>query len=528
MPILFVIVALLGAPLFAIFGGLALHQYLANDLFPVAMLSEYYKLASQPVLLTIPLFTFAGYLLAESKAPERLVNLSHEFFGWMPGGLAVVTIISCAFFTAFTGASGVTIIALGGLMYPLLMKDNYGDKFAMGLVTCCGSVGLLFAPSLPLILYGLIGSVNIDSLFIAGILPSLVIILILVVYGSYLKKRSELAAEGTVSHPASILASILFSILLLILAMSAAGVVFAGTYWLYQVLFPGIGFSQFVISLTLKFMASVIVLKKIMPNNRYVKVLRAALWEIPLPILILVSIYGGYITASETAAVTAFYVLIAEVFIYRDVKLAAIPRIITESMMLVGGILIILGVAMGLTNFMIDQQVPDMLFDWVNRFITSKAMFLIVLNLFLLVVGCLMDIFSAIIVVLPLIIPIARKYGVNDIHLAMIFLTNLEIGYLTPPVGMNLFISSFRFKRPVVELYKISLPFLILLLVALMVITYVPWLSTGLLEMRSSWEYLRLIFFVLGGLGTAALAFWTIGSLFSRTTAAPIPNKMTY
>lgn len=412
---LFVLVfALLGVPLFAVFGGLALFQYSQAGLSPVAMMSEYYKLASQPVLITIPLFTFAGYLLAESGAPHRLVKVSKALVGWMPGGLAVVTILSCAFFTAFTGASGVTIIALGGLLYPILMEEGYGDQFSMGLVTCCGSVGLLLAPSLPLILYGLIGNVSIDKLFIAGLAPCFVIIALLSIYSARVGKRRKVARVPFTFQ--NVLASV-----------------------------------------------------------------RAAAWELPLPAIILVGIYGGFITASEAAAVTAFYVLFIEVFIYRDLKLSAIPRIIRESMMLVGGILIILGVAMGLTNFMIDQQVPDALFNWVRGYITSKYMFLVVLNLFLLVVGCLMDIFSAIIVVVPIIMPIAKNYGVDPIHLAMIFLTNLEIGYLTPPVGLNLFISSFRFNRPVVELYRVSLPFLVLLVISLLIITYVPWLSTGLL-----------------------------------------------
>lgn len=456
MPILFAVVALLGAPLFAIFGGLALYQYLANGLFPVAILSEYYKLASQPVLLTIPLFTFAGYLLAESNAPHRLVKVSKALIGWMPGGLAVVTIFSCAFFTAFTGASGVTIIALGGLMYPILMNDRYGDKFSMGLVTCCGSVGLLFAPSLPLILYGLIGNVSIDQLFIAGLIPSLVIIFILSAYSAFVGNTQKVSR----------------------VPFEAKNIVTA---------------------------------------------VREAIWELPLPFFILFGIYGGFITASEAAAVTAFYVLLVEVGIYRDVKIADISRIIKESMMLVGGILIILGVAMGLTNFMIDQQVPDMLFDWVSRFITSKWMFLVVLNLFLLVVGCLMDIFSAIIVVLPLIMPIANKYGVHPIHLAMIFLTNLEIGYLTPPVGLNLFISSFRFKRPVVELYKISFPFLGLLFLALLVITYVPWLSLVLLDSDFGWRFwlgsvLTLGIFVLMLKGISTLGQRQNSNLSAETT----------
>lgn len=416
MPTLvFSIFALLGVPLFAIFAGISLYMYTVDGLSPVAMISEYYKLAAQPVLMTIPLFTFAGYLLAESKAPQRLVNVARALVGWLPGGLAIVCIVSCAFFTAFTGASGVTIIAMGGLLYPVLRNEGYSDQYAMGLVTCCGSLGLLFPPSLPLILYGLIGAVSIDKLFIAGLVPGAVIMLILAIHAVIISKKEKV---------------------------------------------PCVKFEP----------------------NKILPAILEAKWELPLPVIMLVGIYGGFITASEAAAVTAFYVLIVEVFIQKDIKVFTdIPRIIKESMMLVGGILIILGVAMGLTNFMIDQQVPDKIFEWVRQFITSKWMFLVALNLFLLVVGCLMDIFSAIIVVVPIITPIALKYGVDPLHLAIVFLTNLEIGYLTPPVGLNLFISSFRFNRPVIELYRIALPFLALLIVALLIVTYVPWLSLVLL-----------------------------------------------
>ena len=417
MPTLvFAFFALLGVPLFAIFAGIALYAYQQNGLSSLAMISEYYKLAAQPVLMTIPLFTFAGYLLAESNAPQRLVRVAHALVGWLPSGLAVVCIVSCAFFTAFTGASGVTIIALGGLLYPILRDEGYSDKYAMGLVTCCGSLGLLFPPSLPLILYGLIGNVSIDQLFMAGMLPGITIMLILVIHAVWVSRKSNIRR----------------------------------TTFKLNAVWPAVW---------------------------------EAKWELPLPLLILWGIYGGYITASEAAAVTAFYVLIIEVFIHKDIKIFSdVPRIIKDSMMLVGGILIILGVAMGMTNFMIDQQVPDTIFNWVSRFITSKWMFLVVLNLFLLVVGCLMDVFSAIIVVVPIITPIALKYGVNPLHLAIIFLTNLEIGYLTPPVGLNLFISSFRFNRSVIDLYRICIPYLVLLIVALLIITYVPALSLFLLE----------------------------------------------
>lgn len=426
--LLFVILAFLGAPLFSIIGSIALLLFHQADIDTSAVIVELYRLASAPTLIAIPLFTFAGYILAESKTPRRLVALSQAFFGWIRGGLAVVALVSCAIFTAFTGASGVTIIALGGLLFPILLQEKYSEKFSLGLLTTSGSLGLLFPPSLPLILYAMVASnsrtaggtvpdVSIDKLFAAGLLPGILLIVILAVYSI------RQGARGDV---------------------------------------PKIPFSW--------------------GNVR--SAVRDAIWEIPLPFLVIGGIYGGLFTATEAAAVTAFYVLVVEVFIYRDLKLFSdIPRIMQESMVLVGAILVILGCAMGLTNYLIDEEVPMKLFALIQQFISSRAAFLILLNIFLLVVGMMMDIFSAIIVVVPLIIPIATAYEVDPIHLGIIFLTNLEIGYLTPPVGLNLFISSFRFEKPISTVVRATLPFIGILLVALLIITYVPELSLWMIDL---------------------------------------------
>ncbi len=410
------LLALFGTPLFAIISSIALLAFYFADIDLTVVIIELYRLASQPVLLAIPLFTFAGYLLAKSKAPARLINFSQAWFGWMPGGLSIVALLSCAVFTALTGASGVTIIALGGLLYPILIKEDYPEKFSLGLLTTSGSLGLLFPPSLPIIVYGMISGVSIDKLFLAGFLPGVLLIILLSLYSIYTVKDQKL--KTTPFH------------------------------W-----------------------------------RAALKSTREAIWELPLPIIILGGIYGGLITPTEAAAVTAFYVLLVEVFIYRDINIRAdLPGVMRESMVLVGGILVILGAALGMANYMIDAEIPMAILDFIRQFVTSKVVFLITLNIFLLIVGAMMDIFSAILVVVPLIIPIAESYGVNAIHLGIIFLTNLEIGYSTPPVGINLFISSFRFEKPVVKLYAASIPFLIILIVALIIITYVPELSLWMVD----------------------------------------------
>jgi tripartite ATP-independent transporter DctM subunit len=324
--------------------------------------------------------------------------------------------LACALFTAFTGASGVTIIALGGLLFPALICEKYPEKFSLGLLTTSGSLGLLFPPSLPLILYGVVTKTSIDHLFIAGIVPGLLLVLLLSLFSVYKGVEAEIPSSR-------------------------------------------------------------ITLREV------VDALRTAKWEIPLPAVALAGIYSGYIAISEAAALTAFYVVVVEVGIYREVGLRDLPRIMQKSMVLVGGILIILGAALALTNYLIDAEVPMKVLDLLKARIASKLVFLIMLNIFLLLVGCMIDIFSALVVVVPLISPIAQAYGIHPVHLGIIFLVNLGIGYSTPPVGMNLFISSFRFDRPVLKLYTASLPFLAVLLVALIIITYVPGLSLFLVNM---------------------------------------------
>jgi C4-dicarboxylate transporter DctM subunit len=414
--LLFVLFALFRTPLFAVISAIAILSFFSKGIPLSAIIVEMVRLANTSTLIAIPLFTFAGYILAESNTPRRLVNLTQALFGWIPGGLAVVVLVSCAIFTAFTGASGVTIVALGGLVLPALLKSNYSEKFSLGLVTTSGSLGLLFPPSLPLILYGLVAQVDVDKLFIAGIVPGILLVVLLSIYS------------------------------------------------------------------IVKNMGAKIEIQKFSLQNLSRATLDA-IWEIPLPFIIIGGIYSGIFTVIEASAVTAVYVFIVEFFIYRDLNIKKdLPRIMKESMLMVGGILIILASALGLTSYLIDEQIPMKIFEFIQKYISSKYTFLILLNLFLLIVGMLMDIFSAIIVVVPIITPIAKSFGVDPIHLGIIFLTNLEIGYLTPPVGLNLFISSFRFEKPIIKIYLATIPFIIILFIALLLITYIPEISLFLLR----------------------------------------------
>ncbi|MFC1524091.1 TRAP transporter large permease [Thermodesulfobacteriota bacterium] len=410
--------ALLGTPLFVVIAGLALISFHSADIDISVVIIEMSRLSDTPMLISLPLFIFAGTLLSESGAPHRILRLSNLLLGWLPGGLAVVALMVCAIFTAFTGASGVTIFALGGLLFPALVKDRYSAKFSLGLITTSGSLGLLFPPSLPLILYGVVSGSRIDDLFLAGIIPGFLMLLLLTAYS--MKNRPKCTKRKTTAV--------------------TRGEIIAG--------------------------------------------LREAIWEIPLPFLVLGGIYGGFFVAGEAAAVTALYVLIVEVFIYRDISLAKLPSIMVQSMMLFGGILVVLAASMASTNYLVDQEVPKRIFEIVSQHITSKYTFLLILNIFLLIVGSMLDIFSALVLVVPLIIPIAQEYDIDLIHLGIIFLTNLQIGYCTPPVGLNLFLASYKFDIPVTKLYRATLPFLALLLFTLVLITYIPALSLFLVHLR--------------------------------------------
>ncbi len=408
---------LLGVPLFAGLLAAAMLGFHSSGIDLAIIGVELYRIADTPLLSSLPLFAFAGYLLSESNTSQRILRLVQALFGWMPDGLAIVSLIACAFFTALTGASGVTILAIGALLLPSLLKVGYSQKFSLGLITSSGSLGLLLPPSIPLIIYGIIvqqmeGGVNISlrELMLSGLLPGLLMLLVLSVWVVWNNRGLAI---------------------------------------------PKTPFSR----------------------QQALAALWESRWELPLPLFILGGIFSGILAVSEMAAVAALYVLIVEVWIYREIRFTQLPEIAGKTMRMVGGIILILGVSMAFTNFLIDAQIPNLLFEWVQRTVDNKYAFLLFLNIFLLALGAVLDIYSAIVIVAPLILPVAMGFGIHPVHLGVIFLANMQIGYFTPPVGMNLFIASYRFQRPVAELYRATIPFMVVLFATVLAITYLPAIS---------------------------------------------------
>ena len=405
-----------GAPIAALLGGAAALLFMSDGVTPAAVLVETYALNTSPTLPAIPLFTLAGFMLAEGRAPERLLRVFRAWFGWIPGGTAVVCTVLCSFFTVLTGGSGVTILALGGLLFPALVKEGYGERFSLGLLTASGSLGLLLPPALPLILYGVVAQLPIEDLFIGGILPGL---LLTTFMAAWSMRRGLVAGVPRVPFRVSE-------------ALAAT--------W-------------------------------------------ESKWELAMPAIVMGALFSGTATAIEASALTACYALVVQTAVHRDMVITRdLPRVFVECVSAIGGVLVILGVAVGLTSYLVTAQVPAHLLEWTSSHIHSRTAFLLGLNLFLLAVGCLMDIFSATVVVAPLLLPLGAAYGVHPVHLGIIFIANLELGYLTPPVGLNLFLASYRFKKPMLEVCRASLPMLAILGLGVLVITYVPWLTLGLLD----------------------------------------------
>ena len=410
--------ALIEAPLFTVIIGISMVCLYAIELDFMAfqtIIIEMNRLASMPVLVALPLFTFTGCLLTATGAPRRVMNFIQSIAGWLPGGLAISALCSCALFTALTGASGVTIVALGGILYPVLLEKGYSEKFSLGLLTTSGSRGLLFPPSLPIILYGVVARVDIGVIFKAALAPGLFIIFVLALYIVWHEWRKP-ADETRKKKPVS--------------------------------------FAE---------------IKHTFLESK---------WDWPILLIILGGVYGGFVTIAEVSALVLLYVLIVECFILKEVSFfKQLPKIVIEGTLLSGAIIIILGAALGLTGYLVDEQIPEKILEFLTSLTENRYVFLAGLNLFLLAVGCMMDIFSAIVIVVPIMVPVALTYGIDPIHLCIIFLVNLEIGYSTPPVGINLFIASLKFEKPVTLLYRASVPWLVLLLVLLAIVTYVPALS---------------------------------------------------
>ena len=409
--------AVLGSPVFTTLGGLALFLFWSQGLPIAAVALDHYRMVVNPSLPMIPLFTLAGYFLAEGGAPRRLIRVFNAFVGGMRGGAAIVTVLGCAFFTSFSGASGVTIIALGGMLMPLLMSAGYTQKAALGLLAGAGSLGGLLPPGLPLVLYALVARLPIEDLFLAGIVPGILMVALVGAWGLRQAPRVQQERRATDWREARV-------------------------------------------------------------------ALLEAKWELMLPLVAFAALFGGFATPVEAAALTAVYAFVIEVFVYRDLDLRRdVPRVMAQCGLLVGGVLLILGVALGFTNFLIDANIPERLVDWVSGALQSRWLFLAALNVFLLLAGCVLDIFSATVVLVPLLVPLGSAFGVDPLHLAIVFLVNMELGYLTPPVGMNLFFTAYRFGKPLPEVFRAALPAFFVLATALVAVTLLPWLATALPEL---------------------------------------------
>ena len=408
-----IILVAFGLPIFILLASLSIFFFLseptewATNFDLISTISDSaYRIVVSPTLAAIPIFTLAGYILAESKISERLINFFKASVGWLPGSTVLIVVLLCAFFTALTGGSGVTILALGAILYPILIHDGYSERFSLGIITTAGSLGLLFPPSLPAIIYSVTAGINPLELFRQAFLPAIFLMSIMFFYGLYKRPQVRKIEKFDLSR-----------------ALETANI---------------------------------------------------AKWEIAIPVLIILSLFTGFATLVESAALLVFYVISVELFIYKDISMKDLPKIIINCATLVGGVLIILGFAMGFTGYLVDAQIPLKILNYVQSTISSKIIFLLALNILLLIVGCLMDVFSAIIVVVPLIAPLAAYFGIDPFHLAIIFIANLELGYITPPVGMNLYLSSYRFDKDMPTIYSATLPFFFIRLIGVLLITYIP------------------------------------------------------
>ncbi|MCC6811611.1 MAG: TRAP transporter large permease subunit [Deltaproteobacteria bacterium] len=407
---------LLGAPVYVGMAGIAMTFFFVDGVSIAAVPTEIFRLVASPTLPAIPLLTLCGFVLAEGGASTRLVRAARAIVGSLPGGIAIMVVIVCALFTTLTGGSGVTIIALGGLVLPVLVKEGYPEGFSLGLVTAAGSLGLLLPPSLPVILYSVVAETSADKIFLAGFLPGLLLIVLVMAYGVYIGVKHK-----TPRHPFSF--------------------------------------------------------------GEAKSALWDAKWELAIPAVLLFGIFGGKTTIVEASAIAAFMAIVVECLVFKDLSVKKdLPRVITHSGRLMGAVLIVLGAAMGLTSYLVDAQVPTALLGWVKTHVSSPYVFLFALNLILLVLGSVLEIYSAIVILAPLIVPMAAAFGIDPVHMGIIFLSNLELGFLFPPVGLNLLLSASRFRTPLPRVYKVTTPFLLIMAAGVLAITYMPWMSIGFME----------------------------------------------
>ncbi len=413
--VLIAVAFLVGTPVFIVMAGVAMTLFWRDGTPIAAVPTNTFGLVTSATLPAVPLLTVAGYVLAEGGAARRLVRAYKGLFGWMPGGVAVMAAFVCAIFTTFTGASGVTILALGGLILPTLVDEGYPEGFSLGLVTAAGSLGLLFPPSLPVILYGVVAQVPIDHLFIGGIVPGLLMVLLVAAYGIFVGVKAKAPRQAIRPREA------------------------AAALW-------------------------------------------AAKWDLGLPTLVIIAIGSGYATIVEASALGVAYALVVELFIFRDLRVRDLPGVLAHAATLVGAVVILLGVALGLTNWLVDAEIPGRLVEWMTTHVHSPALFLLALNVALLVLGSVLEIYSAIIVLAPLVAPLGVAYGIEPIHLGVVFLANLELGFLFPPMGLNLFLAASRFQKPLPYLYRRALPFLVIMSIGVLLITYLPAITTGVVH----------------------------------------------
>jgi len=500
---LLMVAVVFGMPVFLVLGGAAL-IFLWNSDTPISSIpAETYRMVVSPTIPTIPLFTLTGYFLAEGGASERLLRVFQAFFGSLRGGPAIVTACVCAFFTAFTGGSGVTILALGGLLMPILLAEKYKERDALGLLTSAGSLGMLFPPSLPVILYGVVAATSIKDLFLGGIFPGFILLFLTALWGIFKASKDQLSKYSVWR---ALKLWLCLGLLILFMGalvyfgwkyfaqlawgvLAAVGGIQPDTASVGPITFVHISSLIFVLvvgrfSFTLfnRFLLDPLSLRLGVEKETAEAMDSAwdAKWELLLPLVVIFFLFVIKVTLVESAALTALYAFLVEVGFYRRLKLASIPKVITECGILVGGVLLILGVSMGFTNDMVMDQIPDQLAAWVHGSVHSQWLFLLMVNLMLIVVGSLLEIFAAIVVVVPLLMPMSDAFGVDRVHMGIIFLANMELGFLAPPLGINLFLSSYRFKKSMTEVYMAVLPMYIILHLMVFAITYIPFLTTWL------------------------------------------------